>query len=369
MELSNHLVNENIFEKEEDTYHIPSKISIAPMLDFTTPHFRFLMRQITQCVTLWTEMLHYNTILLSNKGFERELFFSKIEHPIVVQLGGNDPEMLMLASQKCKQMGYDEINLNCGCPSGKVVNSNFGACLMKQPDLVSECCRRMKNESGLPITVKCRLGLDEYNNEFLYEFINKVGKINNESNNVVKEFIIHSRIAIMGIDTLKNRTIPPLMYNEVYKLKSIYPCLSFILNGGITTKKQAIDCIVNSNNSINGLMIGRAAYDNPFLFSDFDSTFYNKKDLGLNREEIIHRYADYIDEMTSKYSLVKHHLIHPLSNIFNGERYNSSFKDMLFDHKELKKIEIDELSDHVISVLERFKKINPKAVERVKCKK
>lgn len=335
-------------------------ISVAPMLDFTTPHFRYLIRLISKHTTLYTEMLNYNTILLSDKGFERELFYNELEHPIVVQLGGSDPEKLAESAILCKKMNYDAINLNCGCPSGKVTDANFGVCLMKQPKLVRECCLAMSKASNLPITVKCRLGIEEYNEKFLDTFIEEVS-----ADNIVNQYIMHSRIALMGIDTMKNRTIPPLMYKEVYSLKNKFPKLNFSLNGGIKTKQEILDVIRDSNNSINGIMLGRAAYDNPFLFADFDSTFYGKKDQGFNREEIVLKYSEYVDEISNRFNLNKHQLLHPLSNIFNGERYNSSFKELLFDHKALKPMKVTEMGDHIKTVLHKFKKVNPKAVNKI----
>ncbi len=335
-------------------------ISVAPMLDFTTPHFRYLMRLITKHTSLYTEMLNYNTILLSDKGFERELYFNDIEHPVVVQLGGSDPEKLAESAALCKKMNYDEINLNCGCPSGKVQTANFGVCLMNQPKLVRECCLAMSKASNLPITVKCRLGIEEYNEKFLDNFIEEVSL-----DNKVNHFIMHSRVALMGIDTFKNRTIPPLMYSEVFKLKDKFPKLNFSLNGGIKTKEEIIDVLQTSNNSITGVMLGRAAYDNPFLFADFDSTFYGKKDQALNREEIILKYSEYVDDISNKFNLNKHQVLHPLSNIFNGERYNSSFKDLLYDNKVIKPMKVTEMGDHIKTVLHKFKKVNPKALYKV----
>jgi tRNA-dihydrouridine synthase A len=353
------MIKEN---NKEDIIYDGSKhlVSIAPMLDFTTPHFRYLMRLITKETVLWTEMINYNTVLLSDKGIERELFFNDIEHHVVVQLGGSDPDKLAETALLCKMAGYDEINLNCGCPSNKVQDYNFGACLMKQPDLVYKCCKAMKDKSGLPITVKCRLGVDVYNNKFLHDFISIVSK-----DKIVEHFIIHSRIAIMGIDTFKNRSIPPLMYEETMKLKEIYPNLIFSLNGGIRTKEQAIEVLEKGKDKITGIMIGRAAYDNPFLFNDFDSTFYNKKDQNLNREEIILKYADYTDEVNNRFKLNKHQLLHPLTNIFNGERFSHAFKEMLVDHRVIKTLKADDMSDHIKTVLHKFTKVNPKAVKKI----
>lgn len=338
------------------------KISVAPMLDFTTPHFRFLMRLITKHSVLWTEMINCNTILLSSKGYERELFFSEVEHPLVLQLGGSDPMLLSEASIFAKAVGYSEINLNCGCPSSKVSDSNFGACLMRQPSLVYDCCKSIKDATNLEVSIKCRLGLDLFEKQFLYDFISTNSKLIDSNLRVVNHFIMHARVAIMGIDTIKNRKIPPLLYDKVIELKESFPDLSFTLNGGIKTKDEAFNLLSKNEGKINGIMIGRAAYDNPFLFADFDSTFYNKKDQSLTRAEILYKYADYCDEMTNKFDLNKHQLIHPLCNIFNGERYNTSFKELLFAHRSK---DVKEMGDHIREVIQKFEKVNPKACERL----
>lgn len=416
------LSNTNI-EKELNFTNInPHRISIAPMLDVTNAHFRFLMRLITKHTMLWTEMINERTILNSKNGYNQELFYTKgVENPIVVQLGGSDPDLLGQCAKYCKELGYDEINLNCGCPSSKVLNSNFGACLMSQPKLVYDCCKSMSINSGLPISVKCRLGLEEFDKTFLNNFITIVSEgyndensdnnklnllevtntfntdtsvmlkeieilnhinsksctevkyikksnntyLNNEINKYVDHFIMHSRVALMNIDTKKNRTIPPLMYEECTKLKSEYPNLNFSINGGFTTKSQIKDMLVNNENNIIGVMIGRAAYSNPFMFADFDSTFYNKKDMCKNREEIIYEYADYCDKIKSEVipNIFDQFLVKPLINLFNGERNSHSFKNLLMDFKNKEKDET--IGDHLKTVIKRFKKSNPNAVERL----
>ena len=418
MSLSSIHINSNneydyIFDNNFALYN-KHKISIAPMIDITTPYFRYLMRLITNCSVLYTDMINANTILMSKKGFEKELYYHNIEHPIVVQLGGNNPDTLGEAAKYCKLMGYDEINLNCGCPSGKVMNSNFGACLMKNPNLVYECCKSIKKNSNIETTIKCRLGVDTYNKELLNNFISESstsfnyniykGMYNNstidiekkfknsifnfndnknldiifnksyyneltvdrkticELSRIVKHFIIHSRIAIQGLDTIKNRKIPPLMYNEVYNLKSEFSNLHFSINGGVKSKKQAIEIFKESKNTIIGIMIGRAAYDNPFLFSDFDSTFYNKKDNGYDRETILYKYIDYIDDIKYKLDVPKHEVINPLYNLFTGEKFNTTFKNLLSDCKNYKN---EDITDHLKLVIDKYKKINSLAFSKL----
>ena len=322
----------------------PHRISVAPMLDITNKYFRYLFRLITKETMLWTEMINENTIINSKKGWEEELSFDSVELPLVCQLGGNDPNLLEKCANYCKEIGYSELNINCGCPSGKVINHNFGVCLMKKPELVADCCKSM-SKSGLITSVKCRLGIDVFDKEFLSNFILKISE-----KSPVKHFIIHSRVALMGVDTVKNRSIPSLMYDKSLELTKQFNDLEFTINGGFTTKEQ-ISSMLNEN-KVKGVMIGRAAYNNPFLFSDFDSTFYNKKDLGFNREEILYAYSDYCDKHQQK-GIFNHILLKPINNLFSGEKYNSEYKQLLsiIDKSTL-------FSDHIKTVIEEFRKLN-----------
>lgn len=416
--------NENVFnEKLEiptDFYKNvpPDRISIAPMLNITNKHFRYLMRLITKKTYLWTEMINANTIIYKEKELEYEYNF---ENPVVLQLGGNNVNELSKCAEIAKKYNYNEINLNCGCPSNKVQNHNFGACLMKDPELVKSCLIAVKNVIDIPITVKCRLGLDKYCEEFLDNFISTiVEKVNGVS--YCDHIILHSRIALMNLDTVKNRSIPPLMYDEVRRIKRKFPKIKITINGGFTTKKQILDELTNiieikNNNELNEeiknlkidcVMIGREAYNNPFMFADFDSFFYNEKNIGLNREEILIKYAKYCQREYEKFVLPSI-LLKPIINLFHGEKHNSFYRNKIFEFKKTFK-EMDELKnknnqnhnynnssldlnndldnfnkdkyndtnivienenkklkkelsieEHIISVLEEFKKLNPDA--------
>jgi tRNA-dihydrouridine synthase A len=333
------------------------KISIAPMLDITNRHFRNMMRFITRETCLYTEMIHHDSILYcQGNKMKSEMKISEIEKPIVIQLGGNNPETMEKIAAMCKEYNFDEINLNCGCPSSKVQNYNFGACLMKDPEVVADLAKRIRNVSNLEVTVKCRLGLNEYNEEFLKDFISTVS-----SKGEVSHFIMHARLAMMNLDTDKNRKIPPLQYDTVKGLKKIYPDLDFSLNGGIKTLDE-IENLLKCE-EFHGVMIGRAAYENPWMFADVDRRFFNKPNPSNSRKEVALKYSEYCENsMLEDPGLHFHFLIKPLTFLFSGEKYNNVFKNLLYTYKDLCK-DIS-LSDHIKTILEKYEQINYKAVNK-----
>ena len=242
-----------------------TKIAIAPMLDWTDQHYRYFMRQITTCTELYTEMIVADAILHGN--IPRLIGYSEIEQPLVIQLGGSNPIKLAQVAKVCQSYGYSAINLNVGCPSDRVKSGNFGACLMQNPQLVAECIKSMQDAVTIPVTVKHRIGLDycdDYN--MVYNFVNTVSAVG------CNEFIVHARNAILhGLSPKQNREIPPLKYDYVYRLKQDFPQLKIIINGGIKT----IESIYEHLKFVDGVMLGREAYYNPFLFAQVDSLFYN----------------------------------------------------------------------------------------------
>jgi tRNA-dihydrouridine synthase A len=328
------------------------RISIAPMLDITTHHYRQMMRYITKETTLWTEMIHHDTIIHSKCGSKKFLEFDLDQKPIVIQLGGNKIDLLEKAAKICKEVGYDDINLNCGCPSSRVAEGNFGACLMKTPELVAEITKKMSESSELEVTVKCRLGLNKFDADFLHNYIKTVSKEGN-----VNHFIMHARLAMMNLDTNKNRTIPPLQYDTVYQLKDEYPELEFSLNGGIKTLDECEEILKNRN--VRGVMIGRAGYENPWMFSDVDRRIFNKPNPGFSRKEIVYKYADYCETQQSE---GVHHseLIKPITFLFMGEYKNINFKNLLYSYKPEQGL----LSDHLKTTIEEYEKINPEGVNK-----
>ena len=285
--------------KIKNSYHF----SVAPMLDYTDKHFRVLMRQITSRSLLYTEMVVAQAIH-HNKNRQKLLDFTDIEHPISLQIGGDDPFLLSETAKIAQSWGYDEINLNIGCPSSKVQSGNFGACLMKNPDQVAECVEAMVNASDLPVTVKHRIGIDNLDsNEFLINFVDKV------ANAGAKRFSIHARKAwLKGLNPHQNRTIPPLMYEKVFELKKNRPELIIELNGGLNTPS---DCL-NALTKLDGVMVGRAVYKNPLLWKNIDQLIFQEKDEFINASKVIRGIIPYTEKHLSNggklWSIAKHTL-------------------------------------------------------------
>ena len=213
-----------------------------------------------------------------------QLDFNKEEHPVGVQLGGSDIKDLIECSKKCEDYGYNEINLNCGCPSDRVQKGRFGACLMLEPDHVANCLSEMQNAVEIPVSIKCRLGIDHHESyEFLFNFVSKV----KESG--INIFIIHARNGILkGLSPRQNRNIPPLKYDYVYKLKEDFPELEIVINGGI----KNLDESENHLKKVDGVMIGRCAYDNPFMLKDVEKRFFNEDPNVESKKEILNKYLD-----------------------------------------------------------------------------
>ena len=234
------------------------KVSVAPMMDCTDKHDRYFLRLISKNVKLYTEMLVANAIIKGDRDFI--LNFNLCEKPLALQIGGSSPKLLAEAARAGEDFGYDEINLNLGCPSKKVQKNKFGACLMKEPNLVADCLIKMQSSCKLPITIKTRIGYDDVENyENLHKFIETIKKTG------IKTFIIHARKAILGKFTPKqNLNIPPLKYNVVYQLKENFPADEIIINGGITSTSQIKDHL----KKVDGVMLGRSVYHSPYLLSD-----------------------------------------------------------------------------------------------------
>ena len=296
------------------------KFCIAPMMQYTDMHDRFLLRLISKNVFLYTEMIA-TASLIYGKCFN-QLEFNKEEHPVGVQLGGSDVNDLIECSKKCEQYGYDEINLNVGCPSDRVQKGKFGACLMLEPELVKDCLGNMKNAVEVPISIKCRLGVDENESyEFLYNFISIV----KESG--IKIFIIHARNGILkGLSPRQNRTIPPLKYDYVYKLKKDFPELEIIINGGIKTLKECHDHL----SKVDGVMLGRSAYENPFILKNVESELYGSKSKDISKKEILNQYLDYVER-----KLIEGHdlgrMMKLLFGLSRGDQYAKSFRIKILD--------------------------------------
>lgn len=259
-----------------------TEISIAPMMDWTDRHCRYFHRLISPNSVLYTEMVTTGAIIHGDK--DRHLRFDPCEHPVVLQLGGSDPDDLAACAKIAQDYDYDEVNLNCGCPSDRVQNGRFGACLMKEPDHVANCMEAMKHAVNIPVTIKCRIGIDDHDSpEFLYDFVEKsVGK-------GIETFVIHARKAwLNGLSPKQNREIPPLMYERAVAVKEKYPQLRIILNGGL----KSVDDITPYLGQLDGFMIGREAYSNPYILADFERKIFGNHDI-IGRDKIAIKMADY----------------------------------------------------------------------------
>ncbi len=288
---------------------------VAPMMQYTDMHDRYLLRLISKRIFLYTEMIATGSLIFG-KCFN-QLEFNTEEHPVGVQLGGSNIPDLIECSKKCEQFGYDEINLNVGCPSDRVQKGKFGACLMLEPNLVAECLAAMKNSVSIPVSIKCRLGVDDHEEyEFLYNFVSIV----KESG--VKVFIIHARNGILkGLSPRQNRNIPPLKYDYVYRLKKDFPDLEIIINGGI----KNLDDSQMHLEKVDGVMIGRAAYDNPFMLKDIEPRFYNVDSSASSKKEVLNQYLEYVERQIQN----GHNLSRMMKHLFGlsrGDKYAKSFR-------------------------------------------
>ena len=261
------------------------RVSVAPMLDWTDRHCRFFLRRLTRHALLYTEMVTTGAVLRGDR--ERLLAHDPAEHPLALQLGGSDPAELAQSARVATEFGYDEVNLNVGCPSDRVQSGRFGACLMAEPALVAACVAAMRATVDLPITVKSRIGIDDRDSyDELVEFVGRVAE------GGCQIFIIHARKAwLTGLSPKENREIPPLRYDIVHRLKRDFPDLVIVLNGGLTRPDQVAEQLGH----LDGVMIGRAAYENPYLLAEVDRRFLGSARLTPSRHDIIRDLLPYVE--------------------------------------------------------------------------
>ncbi len=294
------------------------RLSIAPMLDFTDRHERFFLRLLSKNVLLYTEMIVANALLHAGPKF---LQHDPVENPVALQLGGSDPKMLAECAKIVEGAGFDEVNLNCGCPSERVQSGSFGAILMKQKDLVAECVQAMKKEVQIPVTVKTRIGVDEFTSwEFFEDFIRTVSSAGCDT------FIIHARTArLRGYSPKENREKPTIHYETVYKLKEVFPQLNVSVNGDIKTIDQAKEHLQH----VDGVMMGRAVYANPWMLATADSEIYGKEDTApKTRKELLEAFLPYVQKAQAKgcpLSILTKHLY----GIFTGFPGGRKFRQIL----------------------------------------
>jgi len=288
------------------------------MMDWTDRHCRFFHRLIAPHVRLYTEMVTTGALLHGDA--ERFLRFSTEEHPIALQLGGSNPDALAECARLAEEYGYDEINLNCGCPSDRVQNGFFGACLMGRPDLVAECVETMARATSVPITVKCRIGIDDKDSfEFLDEFVDKI------ADKGCKTFIIHARKAwLSGLSPKENREIPQLNYDRAHEIRQKHPHLRVILNGGLTTLNQ----IQTELERFDGAMIGREAYQNPWFLAELEEGIFGHSVIA-SRHAIARAMMDYAAQQHQLYGTPIKSITRHILGLFQGQRGAKDWKRTL----------------------------------------
>ncbi|MCB1563636.1 MAG: tRNA dihydrouridine(20/20a) synthase DusA [Alphaproteobacteria bacterium] len=288
-------------------YGLP-EISVAPMMDWTDRHCRYFHRLLAPNVRLYTEMVTTGAILYGDK--DRFLRFDEAEHPLALQLGGSDPKALALSAKEGERYGYDEINLNCGCPSDRVQSGRFGACLMKEPEHVAACVESMVEAvDNIPVTVKCRIGIDDLDSfEFLDKFVDKV------ADKGCRTFIIHARKAwLSGLSPKQNREVPLLDYERVKRIKAKYPHLRIILNGGISSMEILKEALAG----LDGVMIGREAYQNPLFLQDIEAEIFGNRTL-RGREEAALSMIPYAQTQAERYGTPVKSVTRHMMGLFQG---------------------------------------------------
>jgi len=311
------------------------KVSVAPMMDCTDRHERYFLRLISKNTLLYTEMIVSEAI---DRGDKKKLLsFNINEKPLALQVGGSSPKLLANAAKLGEEFGYDEINLNLGCPSKKVQKNKFGACLMKEPDLVAECLSEMQNSTSLPVSIKTRIGYDDIEDyENLYNFISKLKSTG------VSKFIIHARKAVLGKFTPKqNLNIPPLKYEVVYNLKKDFKNDQVIINGGITSTDQ----IKEHLNKVDGVMIGRAVYHSPYFLAEIEKNIFNNNNV-LTRQEVIESLIPYIKKEISNGTQLNQIMRHTLG-LFHGQTGSSFWKRYLSENLCVRDADIKKI-DHIM---------------------
>jgi len=297
------------------------------MMGWTDRHARYFLRLITKHSLLYTEMVNTGALLHNRQKIgsqKRLLAFHAAEHPLALQLGGSDPQALAVCASMVEDAGFDEVNLNVGCPSDRVKSGNFGACLMAQPELVADSVAAMKAKVSIPVTVKCRIGIDDMEDyqslEYFIDMVTRAG---------CQRFIVHARKAwLKGLSPKQNREIPPLRYDFVHRLKSENPGLNIIINGGIKT----MAAVQQQLEYVDGVMIGREAYNNPYMLAEVDQRVYqDTAALIKSREEIVAQFCDYIDAEvacgTKLHSMTRHIL-----GLYQGVRGAKAWRRHLSEH-------------------------------------
>tara|TARA_Y100001960_G_scaffold62128_1_gene65028 strand:+ start:915 stop:1901 length:987 start_codon:yes stop_codon:yes gene_type:complete len=319
-------------------------VSVAPMMDCTDRHDRFFLRLISKNVMLYSEMVATKSAIHGDR--KKILSFSPEEKPLALQVGGSDKKELVEVSKIAEDMGYDEININLGCPSKKVQKNKFGACLMKEPDLVSECINKMVSSCKIPVTAKTRIGFDNIEDfDYLNKFILKMKTAG------CKTFILHARKAILkGLTPKQNLNIPKLNYEMVYNIKKANPDLEIIINGGISQ----IDEIKNHLKTCNGVMIGRAIYQNPYFLVDIEKEIFKVKN-NPTREEIAEKLIKYLEKEVKLGTKVNHIMRHTVG-LYHGQPGSKKWKRYLSDNMMARDSDFEK-AKHIMTIVQNNEKV------------
>ena len=308
----------------------PWRVSVAPMLDWTDRHCRSLHRLITRHTRLYTEMVTTGALL--HGDVDRHLRFHPHEHPVALQLGGSEPQDLAQCARLADRWGYDEINLNCGCPSERVQRGAFGACLMAEPQLVADGVKAMRDATDRPVTVKHRTGIDRQEDYgFVRDFVGTVADAG------CTVFIVHARNAwLQGLSPKENRSVPPLRYETVYRLKADFPHLTIVLNGGVATTEAMTQHLQH----VDGVMVGREAYHNPWCMADWDALFWPHaaagappRSLPLSRDAVEDAYVAHMVQEAEQHGTPWSHLARHLLGLRNGTPGARRWRQVWSDHR------------------------------------
>ncbi|MFY9180123.1 MAG: tRNA dihydrouridine(20/20a) synthase DusA [Venatoribacter sp.] len=311
---------------------INRRFSTAPMMELSDSYCRMFWRSLTQKALLYSEMVTTGALLHGDT--KRLLHFDKAEHPLALQLGGSSPSDLARCAKLAQDWGYDEVNLNVGCPSDRVQNNMIGACLMAHPQLVADCIKAMQDACELDVTIKHRIGIDDNDSyEALANFVHIVAATG------CKTFIVHARKAILqGLSPKENREIPPLRYEVVYQLKQDFPSLEILINGGIQTHQQCQEHLQH----VDGVMLGREAYHNPWLLSDVDSNYFGQENPAQTRLQALENYIPYIEQQLAQGIRLQHITRHILG-LFHGQAGGRAFRRYISENAHQKEASMNVL--------------------------
>ena len=319
-------------------------VSVAPMMDCTDRHDRYFLRLISKNVLLYTEMIATGAALKGDR--EKVLGFRNFEKPLALQVGGSNKNDLAEVAKIAEDMGYDEININLGCPSKKVQKNKFGACLIKEPDLVAECIHEMENSCKIPVTAKTRIGFDDVEEfDYLNNFVNKISSAGS------KTIILHARKAILkGLSPRENLKIPKLNYEMVNQIKRANQDLEIIINGGITNCEQIQSHLEN----VDGVMIGRAIYQSPYFLADIEKDIFNNSDI-LSRSEIIEELVKYVAEEVKKGTRVNQIMRHTVG-LYHGQKGATKWKQYLSNNMMARDSDFQKVN-HILEVVQNNEKL------------